>query len=93
MLTVSNPEIHIPVIFDFTNVFSRLSGSKINFSDKSETMPLGGFDDVTALSNFPFKSSTSGFLYLGLSVTLNIKDLLKINFLPLIRTVKIDLKR
>lgn len=93
MVFVSNPEIYIPVILDIINAFSRLSGSKINFSDKSETMPLGDFDDVTALSNFPFKSSTSGFLYIGLSVTLNIKDLLKINFLPLIRTVNIDLER
>lgn len=40
---------------------------------KSEALPLGNFGDKSALDNFPFKWSESGFTYLGVKTSANLK--------------------
>ncbi len=92
LLFLTSPEISAPTISAIINKFSYISGYRINFS-KSEAMSSGSFSDTSLLVNFPFKWSIAGFMYLGLKISPDIQDLWKLNFAPIVASVKQDLIR
>ena len=92
LLFVTNPSESIPAIMSVINMFGAFSGYRLNF-DKCVTMPLGGSVDTPCLPDFPFSWSTSGFTYLGISITPNVKDLLRLNFSNVLQSVRRDLTR
>lgn len=51
------------------------------------------FGDQATLVNLPFRWSPSGFTYLGIRVSANIKELYKLNLTPTLAAVKSDLNR
>uniref|UniRef100_A0AAY4BML7 Reverse transcriptase domain-containing protein n=3 Tax=Denticeps clupeoides TaxID=299321 RepID=A0AAY4BML7_9TELE len=91
LLFLSLPELSIPAALSLFDEFSLFSGYKINFS-KSEALPLGLFD-TESITNFPFKWSKSGFVYLGINVPVDLNKLWKLNYAPIIHTIKSDLSR
>ncbi len=56
------------------NNFSSISGYKINFN-KSEAMPLDTLNIADIEGDFPFKRTISGFIYLGIKVSPDLKDM------------------
>lgn len=56
-------------------------------------MPLGNYGSIDSDKNFSFRWATSGFVHLGIKVSPNVEDLRRLNFVPIIRTVKNDLGR
>lgn len=48
--------------------FGSFSGYKVNF-DKSLAMPVGYDKETPSLPDFSFSWSTSGFSYLGITIT------------------------
>lgn len=55
-------------------------------------MPLGS-TDLASLTNSPFKLPPTGFTYLGIKVSPDLNELWKLNFAPIIATIKRDLDR
>lgn len=92
LVFLSSPQLSISAIMDIFNEFSNISGYKLNFS-KSEAMPLGALNTTDVRENFPFRWSSSGFTYLGINVSSDLKDLQKLNFAPICTSVKRDLER
>lgn len=92
LLFITKPEDSVSVLVSIICQFGQISGYKINY-DKSEALPLGDFGDRAALVNFPFKWSITGFVYLGIRVSANVKELYKLNFSPVLTAVKHDLNR
>ena len=79
-------------ILSVINSFSPESGHKVNLN-KSVAMPVGGATDPLTIPNFPFKWSTSGLTYLGITVSPNLHDLFKLNFGTVLSKVKCDMDR
>lgn len=92
LLFVTSPESSIPAIMNILNEFSTISGYKINY-DKSEAMPLGPLTNADVLDVFPFRWSASGFKYLGVKICPDLRELRKLNFVPVYTVVKRDLER
>uniref|UniRef100_A0A3Q3FRX3 Reverse transcriptase domain-containing protein n=1 Tax=Labrus bergylta TaxID=56723 RepID=A0A3Q3FRX3_9LABR len=92
LLFITNPESSMPVLESIISEFGQISGYKINY-DKSEALPLGDFGVPDTLVNFPFRWSISGFTYLGIRVSADIKELYKLNFIPTLKAVKNDISR
>ncbi|XDV28526.1 hypothetical protein PO909_031812 [Leuciscus waleckii] len=92
LIFLSSPQRSIYAIMDILNEFSTISGYRINFN-KSEAMPLGALNTADVQESFPFKWSRSGFTYLGIKVSSDLKDLRKFNFAPICTSVKRDLER
>ena len=92
ILFLSSPKRSVPTVLSIVNAFGAISGYKINQS-KSEAMPLGTLTQSDTPNNFPFKWTTSGFTYLGIKVSPNLKDLSRLNLAPVITAVKRDLER
>lgn len=86
LLFVSNPERSIPAILSITELLGLESGYKVNL-DKSVAMTLGGATDPPFITNFPFRWSATGLSYLGITVSTNLKDLFKLNFLPVLKKI------
>lgn len=79
LLFITNPAKSIPTLISIINEFGLFSGYKINYN-KSEALPLGVCRDWAIPVGFPFKWSISGFTYLGIRVSADIKELYKLNF-------------
>lgn len=92
LLFITNPETSVPSLLSLIDQFGLISGYKINYN-KSEALPLGDSANWVTPVNFPFKWSTSGFTYLGIRVSADIKDLYKLNFKTILASVKNDLNR
>uniref|UniRef100_A0A8P4KRJ8 Reverse transcriptase domain-containing protein n=1 Tax=Dicentrarchus labrax TaxID=13489 RepID=A0A8P4KRJ8_DICLA len=92
LVFLSSPQLSISAIMNIFNKFSNISGYKINFC-KSEAMPLGALSTTEAPENFPFRWSRSGFTYLGIKVSPDLRDLQKLNLAPICTSVKRDLER
>ena len=90
ILFLTQPETSIPALILTIELFGNFSGYKINF-DKSKALPLGDFGEKSAFPNFPFKWSDSGLTYLGVKVSANLNNLYKLNFAPILSTIKSDL--
>lgn len=90
LLFITNPEKSIPTLILIINEFGLFSGYKINYN-KSEALPLGDYGDWATLVSFRFRWSTSGFTYLGIRVSADIKELYKLNFKATLTSVKVTL--
>uniref|UniRef100_A0AAQ6A7C4 Reverse transcriptase domain-containing protein n=1 Tax=Amphiprion ocellaris TaxID=80972 RepID=A0AAQ6A7C4_AMPOC len=86
----NNPEVSMVRIIEIIKSFGQFLGYDINYS-KSEAMPLTLHTPSTSSSAVPFRWSPSGFVYLGIHITLSLSGLYKANFIPLIRKIKEDL--
>lgn len=91
LLFLSNPKVSVPATLSVISTFGSISGYKVNYT-KSEAMPLGNYGSMSSVRNFPFRWATSGFVYLDITVSPNVKDLWRLNFVPTIRAVKNDLE-
>lgn len=61
---------------------------------KSEAMPLGTLiSKPNIVPCFPFKWSTLGFVYLGISIPTSLKLMYESNFVPLYEKIRQDLER
>lgn len=89
LLFVTNPQTSVLAVLEVINQFSVFSGYKINFS-KSEVLPLGNPRRPTPS---PFKWSSKGFTYLGISITPSLEALYKANFEPLLKCIRDNLDR
>jgi len=89
LLFITKPENSIPALVAIIDQFGQISGYKINY-DKSEALPLGDFGDRASLVNFPFRWSSTGFVYLGVRVSAKVEELYKLNFKPTLTAVKRD---
>ena len=90
LVFLCSPQQSTCEIMDIFNKFSNIYGYKIHFS-KSEAMPLGALDTTEVWENFPFRWSRSGFIYLGIRVPSELRDLPKFYFAPICTSVKRDL--
>lgn len=91
ILYLNNPENSVPAALDLINTFGRISGYKINLSKSNAflmNMPIS--NKLKTIS--PFTWSQTGFKYLGVNVSPNLKDLFHINYPPLIKKIKEDLE-
>uniref|UniRef100_A0A3P9KDT4 Reverse transcriptase domain-containing protein n=1 Tax=Oryzias latipes TaxID=8090 RepID=A0A3P9KDT4_ORYLA len=92
ILFLSLPKQSIPTTLKAFNKFSSISGYKINLA-KSEAMPLGGLSKTDVPNDFPFKWTVGGLLYLGVKMSPDLNDMLKLNFSPICTQIKKDLQR
>lgn len=89
LLFLTNPKESLFSLQSTLQLYSTFSGYKFNI-DKSEILPLSGFD-CTALDGFSFKCSPSGIKYLGIQVDCDFKNLYKLNLASLLEKVGRDL--
>uniref|UniRef100_A0A669B786 Reverse transcriptase domain-containing protein n=1 Tax=Oreochromis niloticus TaxID=8128 RepID=A0A669B786_ORENI len=75
LLFVTNPQDAIPSVLSIIETFGYLSGYKVNMN-KTIAMPLG---NLPMTCNIPFTWSGSGFKYLGIHISPNIRSILKQN--------------
>uniref|UniRef100_A0A3P9JVJ3 Reverse transcriptase domain-containing protein n=1 Tax=Oryzias latipes TaxID=8090 RepID=A0A3P9JVJ3_ORYLA len=92
ILFLTLPKQSIPTTLKAFNKFSSISGYKINLA-KSEAMPLGGLSKADVPNDFPFKWTVGGLLYLGVKMSPDLNDMLKLNFSPICTQIKKDLQR
>ncbi len=92
LLFISNPSSSLPAIHNIINAYSKLSGYSINWS-KSEILPLSGYKWDSRNCQPPIKKTAHSIKYLGIPINSNINDLFKLNFIPLLKTIKGDLER
>lgn len=74
------------------HAFGSVSGYKVNY-DKSEILPLSNFDYTEYQQRGPFKWSPSGIRYLGIMVDNNLKNVYKLNYLPLVSRIIEELQK
>ena len=86
LLYLTRPQMTIPVLLDKINLFGTFAGYRINWT-KSVLMPVHR-DDLTFLTDFPFKISSEKFTYLGIEVTRQYTSLFEQNFPPLIEKLR-----
>ncbi len=79
LIFLSNPSSSIPPLLLLINYFGSLSGYSINWS-KSSLMPIINNLDPLFLKSLPFEIAKDQFFYLGLSIPVNPKHLVKNNF-------------
>uniref|UniRef100_A0A3B4X6N3 Reverse transcriptase domain-containing protein n=1 Tax=Seriola lalandi dorsalis TaxID=1841481 RepID=A0A3B4X6N3_SERLL len=91
LLFLSNPDISLKTLLSLIDDFSSFSGYKINWS-KSELLPLSTPDSFTATLCSPFQVQ-SKIKYLGIITDGTIKNLYKLNYLPLLQKIEKDLVR
>lgn len=92
LLFVSDPLTTIPLIIELLNRFGTFSGYKLNYS-KSECFLVNNPAPCITDGDLPFKMSRSSFRYLGVNICGHLQTIFKINFLPLIEQIKLDLDR
>lgn len=92
LLYISDPSISIPAILDTLTSFGCVSGYKLNLT-KSEIFPINQAARNFPLHNFPFKVALDSFVYLGIRVTTQFKELFKSNILPLVDKMQDDFAR
>lgn len=92
LLYVSNPMACINNILDILQTFGSFSGYKLNIR-KSECFPLNNTAKQIPAQMLPFCLPSSGFQYLGISISYSLASLYKHNILKLVKEVKSDLQR
>ena len=86
-----SPQSSLHQVHCLINQFSKISVYTINWS-KSEILPQHGTYWNAEVWNTPFKV-TSQIKYLGIQLTSNSKDLMALNFTPLLKNIEDDLAR
>lgn len=86
LLYLTHPQMTIPLLLDKINLFRTFAGYWVNCT-KIVLMPVHR-DDLTFLTNLPFKISSEKFTYLGEEVTRHYDFLFEQNFPPLIEKLR-----
>lgn len=69
LLFMLNPSVSVPCLIQIIVQYAAFSGYKVNFP-KSVAMPLGNLKHLPDhLNPFPFKLSSTCFIYLGIYIT------------------------
>lgn len=92
LLYVRDPLVSIPNILTQLNLFSKLSGYKLNIS-KSEYLPINELAVNIPSSLIPFKMSEKEIKYLGIAITKSTRTMRERNLDSLTAKVKLDLQR
>lgn len=74
------------------HTFGSVSGYKVDYN-KSEILPPSNFDYLEHQQRDLFKWSSSEIKYLGITVDNNLKNIYKLNYLPLVSRIKEDLQK
>lgn len=78
-----NPSVSVPCLLQIIVQYAAFSGYKVNFP-KSVAMPLGNLKHPPDhLNPFPFKLSSTCFIYLGIYITPKLNQLFQANPNPL----------
>lgn len=91
LLYISQPQVSIPPLLTLIDKFGSLSGFSINWG-KSELMLVSATVNKTYLHSIPFKKSYKAFTYLGVTVTKNPNDLLRLNWRSKIEQAKTNIE-
>lgn len=92
LLLVSNPSRSVPWLLRIRNSFSKFSGYRVNWS-KSEALPLTAYCRSTAFHPGAFQWPQQGIMYLGIRFPRQLKDVVKVNFDPLLEKISCDVER
>lgn len=92
LLFVSEPNRSLTCLLNIIRSFSKFSGYKVNWS-KSEALPLTAYCPPSAFQLGAFQWPTQGLRYLGIIFPPLLKDLVKVNFDPLLHNIACDVKR
>ena len=88
LLYITDPQNTLPYLMKLLDLFSSISGHKINVS-KSELFPVNSAAKSISFNSCPFKVTSDNFTYLGVVVKRGFSDLFKLNFVPLLEISKI----
>jgi len=89
---LTNPFDSLAKLKTVVHTFGSVSGYKVNYA-KSEILPLSNFDYVEHQQRGPFKWSPSGIRCLGIMVDNNLKNVFKLNYLPLVSRIIEELQK
>lgn len=92
LLVVSDPARSVPSLLNIIDTFSKFSGYRVNWS-KSEALPLTAYCPSAAFRPGAFQWPKQGIRYLGILFPPQLKDLVKLNFDPLLHKISCDLDR
>ena len=92
ILCLKDPGNSLSKIQTVLNTYGRISGYKVNL-EKSEIIPLINFDHSKLQCMSPFRWPMDGIKYLGITLDNNLKNLYKLNYLPLLSKIEDDLRR
>lgn len=92
ILYLKDPDNSLPKLQTILNTYGNISGYKVNW-EKSEIIPLTNFDHSKLQHTTSFRWPSCGIKYLGIIVDNNLKNLYKLNYLPLLRKIEGDLHR
>ena len=92
LLLVSDPNRSVPCFLGIIKSFSNFSGYRVNWS-KSEALPLTAYCPSTAFQPGAFQWPEHGIMYLGIRFPRQLKDLVKVNFDPLLQKISCDVER
>lgn len=92
ILFVSEPDRSIPTLFKIINSFSNLSGYKVNWS-KSKALPLTAHCPANLFKPGEFQWPKKGIKYLGILFPRCLKDLIRVNYDPLMQKISCDVHR
>lgn len=92
LLFVSDPGRSVPSLLRIIDSFSKFSGYRVNWS-KSEALPLTAYCPPTAFQPGAFHWPRQGIRYLGILFPPKLKDLVKVNFDPLLHKISCDVNR
>lgn len=82
IIYLTNPFDSLVKLKTVLHTFGSVSGYKVNY-DKSEILPLSNFDYTEHQQRGPFKWAPSGIRYLGVVIDNNLRNVYKLNYLPL----------
>lgn len=91
LIFISDPELSVPNLLNYIEVFSRLSGYSNNWS-KSEFMCITNNLSPNFLKSLQFKIIDDHFTYLGLKISRKPKHLFKLKFLHMVDKLKANIE-
>lgn len=92
LLFVSDPSRSIPCLLRTIDSFSKFSGYRVNWS-KTEALALTAFCPSTAFHPGIFQWPKLGLRYLGILFPPDFKELVRVNFDPLMKKISCDMER
>ena len=91
ILYLTDPVNSLTKLQTLLNTYGAISGYKVNL-EKNEIIPLTNFDYTKHQQTTPFKW-LQNIKYLGIIIDNDLKNLYKLNYLPLLSKIKEDLNR
>lgn len=92
ILYLKDPGNSLSKLQTILNTYGSISGYKVSL-EKSEIIPSTNFDHSNLQRTSPFRWPMNGIKYLGIIVDNNLKNLYKLNYLPLLSKIVDDLRR